>query len=350
MSQYVFSNNAVTTLGSNLSPSATTLTVATGTGSEFPTPTPGQVVSLTLIASGSTTGVPNEIVYATARTGDTFTVVRGQEGTTAQSWSSGDTVANMATAEFYNEQASTTQIQKQSGNYAVDSGAANSGVVSLAPAPANQAALIGVPIRVKKMANPNTGAYVLNVNGFGAQAVTIGGRPMENAQLLGSSVFEVMWDGAAYELISNPAVISNSGLAVMAMETIKANITGSPAAPQDVSLADFLTFLGVGDGVLGGSGFFTIPVLVAGVPTQVIVQWGTVSFTTDATVSFSWPTPFLSSCFLFNPGQQQGYIGSNPQNNITVSSQVLSNSGYSAQWHGAGDHVPITLNWIAIGV
>lgn len=292
MNQYAFANNAVTTLGSSLSSPSTTLTVATGTGSEFPTPGAGQVVPLTLIAAGSTTGVPNEIVYATARTGDTFTVIRGQEGTTAQAWNSGDTVANMATAEFYNEQATSSQIQAQAGNYAADSGAANSGIVSLSPAPANQAALIGVPVRVKKMSNPNTGAYTLNVNGFGAQAVTLGGRPMESGQLVGNGTFEVFWDGANYELASNPALISNSGLAQMAMDTVKANITGGSANPSDVTISSLLTAMGFGSVNLSPKGHYTFP-------GGLILQWaeGVYDSGDSTQQTVNWDIPFPSTSF-----------------------------------------------------
>jgi len=98
----LFANNATTTLGSAAGSGATTMTVATGTGNQFPSPAAGQYFSATLWAAGSTTGEPNEIVHVTSRTGDTMTVERGQEGTTAQAWSVGDTFANYPTAAFYN--------------------------------------------------------------------------------------------------------------------------------------------------------------------------------------------------------------------------------------------------------
>ncbi len=98
----IFANNATTTLGSAAGSAATTITVATGTGGQFPSPGVGEFFSATLWAAGSTTGEPNEIVYVTGRTGDTMTVVRAQEGTTAQNWAVGDTFANYPTAAFYN--------------------------------------------------------------------------------------------------------------------------------------------------------------------------------------------------------------------------------------------------------
>ena len=84
----LFTNNAATTLASGINSSVTSLTVATGTGTLFPSPTGGQYFYMTLANSAGTV----EIVKCTARSTDTFTVVRGQDGTTAVSWLSGDKV------------------------------------------------------------------------------------------------------------------------------------------------------------------------------------------------------------------------------------------------------------------
>lgn len=90
-------NNASTVLAAGISSTATTLTVNTGTGSLFPSPVSGtSFFKLTLIDAA--TGTLTEIVHVTARTGDTMTIVRGQEGTTNRLWSANDIAANMMTA------------------------------------------------------------------------------------------------------------------------------------------------------------------------------------------------------------------------------------------------------------
>ena len=94
--QFLFSNNASTTLASPLSSSATTMTVYPGQGALFPSPSSGQAFTVTL--TSASTGISTEIVFCTARSGDTFTIVRGQEGTTAQAWAAGDYVNNFITA------------------------------------------------------------------------------------------------------------------------------------------------------------------------------------------------------------------------------------------------------------
>lgn len=85
--QYQFTNNAATTLASGITNSATSLTVATSTGALFPTITGTQYFMCTL---QNVAGTTIEIVKVTARSTDTFTIVRAQEGTTASAFSTGD--------------------------------------------------------------------------------------------------------------------------------------------------------------------------------------------------------------------------------------------------------------------
>jgi len=81
----LFTNNAVSLLMAPLSPTATTLTVMPGHGAMFPTPAaPNEFFTVTLENQGATI---REILHVTQRSGDTFTVQRGQEGTTALAWS-----------------------------------------------------------------------------------------------------------------------------------------------------------------------------------------------------------------------------------------------------------------------
>lgn len=74
-----FSNNATTTTVGLTSSSATTIVVASGTGALFPTLGASEYFKATL----QDTSGNFEIVKVTARTDDTMTVVRGQDGTLA---------------------------------------------------------------------------------------------------------------------------------------------------------------------------------------------------------------------------------------------------------------------------
>jgi hypothetical protein len=93
MAIFLFADNASTALASGIGTSDTTCTVTATTGSEFPAPGAGQQVAITFEdVSGDI-----EIVYCTGRTGDTLTIVRAQEGTTARAFASGTIVENRVT-------------------------------------------------------------------------------------------------------------------------------------------------------------------------------------------------------------------------------------------------------------
>ena len=85
----LFTNNAGTTLATGINSSVTSLTVASATGGLFPNPTASQYFYCTLSNAAGTT---IEIVKVTARSTDTFTIVRGQDNTSAAAFIAGDKV------------------------------------------------------------------------------------------------------------------------------------------------------------------------------------------------------------------------------------------------------------------
>lgn len=96
MTTFVFANNSHSTLAVPIGTSDTTVVLATGGGAAFPTVGGGQVFTVTL--TDAATGEINEVMYCTARTVDTLTVERAQEGTTAHTWTTGDFVDHYLTA------------------------------------------------------------------------------------------------------------------------------------------------------------------------------------------------------------------------------------------------------------
>lgn len=86
MTNFVFSNFYSTTLASNLSSSGTTITVASSIG--LPALAAGQV--LPMILNDAATRAVHEVVYVTSISGSVLTVLRGQEGTSAAAWLTGD--------------------------------------------------------------------------------------------------------------------------------------------------------------------------------------------------------------------------------------------------------------------
>ena len=100
----LFSSISVeTTLASNISNSATSFTVASGTGSALlggVTLAPGNVDQFTVALDPDTQN--EEIVFITAASSDTFTVVRGGAGTSAVSHTAGATVKHVLTSDDLN--------------------------------------------------------------------------------------------------------------------------------------------------------------------------------------------------------------------------------------------------------
>jgi microcystin-dependent protein len=94
MAAYVVTNGAYSTLASSLGSAATTMTIQAGHGARFPSISAGDFTFITLQDSSNNI----EIVKATARSTDTFTIVRAQEGTTARAYASADIVELRYTA------------------------------------------------------------------------------------------------------------------------------------------------------------------------------------------------------------------------------------------------------------
>ena len=80
MANQLFANNATTTTRGATSTTATTIVVNSSSG--FPNPTAGDFIVATLDGGGNSF----EIVKVTAVVGNNWTVIRAQEGTTAQIW------------------------------------------------------------------------------------------------------------------------------------------------------------------------------------------------------------------------------------------------------------------------
>lgn len=137
-----------TTLASAIGATGTTMTVATGTGSALlggVTLAAGNVDQFTVAIDPDTTN--EEIVFITANSGDSFTIVRGRAGTSAITHGGGATVRHVLTSDDLN--AFTTAISpvtnvqfsgSSTGTTTVQAGATASGTLTL---PAATDTLVG---------------------------------------------------------------------------------------------------------------------------------------------------------------------------------------------------------------
>ena len=103
MTRLYSSISVETTLASTISSSATTMTVATGTGSALlggVTLAAGNVDQFTVALDPDTTN--EEIVFITASSSDTFTITRARAGSSAVQHSAGATVKHVLTSDDLN--------------------------------------------------------------------------------------------------------------------------------------------------------------------------------------------------------------------------------------------------------
>ena len=120
MAQIKFTNFGDSTLASGIAPGDTTITLATGTGSLFPTLTGGDWFRGVI----EDVTANKECIKVTARSGDVLTVDRAQEGTTALTFSVGSVVSLRLTVSSFDE-----YVQSLSTLYGVPSQTGNAGKV-----------------------------------------------------------------------------------------------------------------------------------------------------------------------------------------------------------------------------
>lgn len=239
MSTFTFANNAYTTLAGAITNTAVTLNVQAGGGALFPSPGAGQYFTLTLVDAA--TGQLNEIMWCTARTGDTFTVVRGQEGTDALAWSAGDRVSNNITAGSLNSFLQSGQITDAS---LVHYGAATgTNALTVAATPTFGALADGMLFEIVPAAD-NTGNVTINVNSSGIKsALNRDGTQLAAGTLLANQPVQFMYKGTTYILMTSSAGTSvPQGALVHYGATTGTDTLTSTVTPSISTLTDGMLF------------------------------------------------------------------------------------------------------------
>jgi hypothetical protein len=199
-----YSNNATATLAASISNSATSVSVNAGEGALFPTLTGVQTFTATFQAASNSN--IREVVLVTARSTDTMTITRAQEGTSALAWAAGDFLNLLPTAADLGAAAQADDVQAQAGNYAADTGSANAYVANFTPA--LTAHKVGAPLRVK-IAHTNTSGTVTFNDGAGAaSAVLPGGAAPAVGALLAGGIAAFVWDGTEFQITELPTNIT----------------------------------------------------------------------------------------------------------------------------------------------
>ena len=198
MATQLFANNATGYLNTAIAAGDTSITLQSGQGSLFPSPSAGDWFLATIYDGASTI----EIVKCTARSSDTFTVTRAQESTTASAFSAGASV-EMAVTKGTLERF----VQRLGDTVTVTNG--GTGVATLT----NHGVVLGQGTSAVAVTSAGTSGQVLTSNGasadptfqtpsaFGACALLATITPTASANAESLNVFTSSYD--AYLIVIN---------------------------------------------------------------------------------------------------------------------------------------------------
>lgn len=317
MSTFVFANFLKTTLSSGISSTATTLTVSST--ANLPTLQTGQV--LPVVLNDAATQSFYEICYATAISSNTLTIIRGQEGTTARSWNTGDYIYTAVTAGSFASlpQLGATNLWTANNNFASmnfvqDTGTQNNIVAN----PANPVTLqTGTEINVQ-VAYSNDSATTLNYANTGALQVIGAGGPLQGENLVAGYLYKFVYlEGSTnywYLITSSQGAIS---------------VGAATQSEHAVQLGQFAANL-------SASGYQKLP-------GGLTFQWGitpVIAADTAFTENFNFAFPTI--CVYVNYIAQTANTGS-PDANPSVTYTTSGFDGYNQQ------DVASVFNWFAMG-
>jgi hypothetical protein len=364
----LYANNAYSTLASSTTTTATTLTVVNG--SSFPNPVSGSQFFRMTITGASSPNTIIEIVYVTARSGNTLTVVRGREGTSGIAWSVNDLCANEATAGTYNQ-----FMQPYVG---VDTGATNAYVVSTPQHEVNY--YTGMPVVFSTLNANTTTAPTLNLNGIGARTIqSAAGGLLAAGDIKANTPIYLLYSAAnnawliqspiGYQRAITGAATSIVNLDLTASRALVSDTNGKVAA-SGITAAElnYLAFAtsniqtqlnyktDYGDFISSNSGSNDGYQKIAG---GLIIQWGSKTFT-SGTGTVTFPIAFPNQCirayavegFGQSPGlsnQPTWYgvdTGNTTRTTLRISAlEFITGTG----WVKPTSSTAIVCNWFAIG-
>lgn len=240
MPKQLYTNNAVASLAATIGAADTSITIGTGFAN-FSSPTGGDFQMATI-----TDGANIEIIKITARSFGALTVVRAQEGTTAQSWTSGAaTVSARVTAgmlgQVIQNQSSTADAMALAANgttqVPVASGQRSIAIGRNAQATNNDAVSLGT-----SASSANTGVAV------GASAAASG----TFGVALGSAAAASGFDGIA---VGASAQSSSSQSIAIGRTAISSASSGVAVGYESRASASKSAALGVGARAVGSESF-----------------------------------------------------------------------------------------------
>lgn len=350
----ILKNNAVSTITTTLSASDVGLAVAAGTGSLFPTLGAGDYFYATLVSSGGT----YEVIKVTARVNDTMTIVRAQEGTTAQSFASGSrlearvTAASITDMLDYHDQASeisfsptgtisSTDVQSAIVEVRDDVSSLQASQIGFVPtgtitATNTQSAIAEVSTDVSALSSALGGAAFSNV--YNSTTAGLSSGVLSTTSLVGGSggtdgTFDVAFSGGSGTGAAARFTVSGGTLVSIVITNPGTGYTSAPtlsfAASSGLSGASAVAIIGPRQPVntyfyVPGSGETSLllyRVDAGPVATLVSSQLSAEAINNLAGTVSAWPDPFFK---LYNIGEQ--FLGRNRWFNPTTNYSLVPSS------------------------
>lgn len=363
----LFTNNAEGLLSAGISAVAVTAVLNSGQGALFPAPTGGDFAMLTIFNAGGTT----EIVKLTARTSDTLTIVRGQEGTTASAFLTGDKVDVRITAaglanKLDKDTGGTVAAIAVTNNATVGgtlgvTGAATVGGLLTATGGMTGLASSATALAVARTIS-TTGDVTVTTGGFNGTANVTGVAAISANAVTLAQMAQFATNGL---MGNNSGAASNPLLLTVAQATALLNaVVGDSGAGGTKGLVPAPS---VGDGALGkmlsAAGVWSAPVvaLTASNPglitfqfggVKLTLQWGTYGspISSEQNISITFPHAFATSGLM----AWAGGVNTNVSNNRDMFMQrasAVSASGCSFYAQGGyGSNNLDGFDWFALGV
>lgn len=203
-------NFALVDLFTGYDASATTVVLQAGQGALLPDPATEGAYDVTWFNRTQyptvSTDTNKEIVRVTAKSSDTLTITRAQQGTSATTKNAvGDTYSMVLGVTEKNMTDIQTYIRRQAGQLATSTGSANAQLLAV---DAN-ITTYNTGDRFSFIAGyTNTGATTFNVNSISAKNVFINGGALPAYTIKAGMTYELMYDGTQLVLIGGSTAVA----------------------------------------------------------------------------------------------------------------------------------------------
>jgi hypothetical protein len=246
-----------------------------------------------------------------------------------------------------------------------DTGAANAYIVANLSAFTAYPTVSGLVIDVS-IANANTGASTLNVDGLGAKPILgLGLQPLQGGELIVKGVASLLYvvattvngGNGAWILMECAGGAQQIAPATQSQHAVQMGQVTNQASPlqlatlaatlsnQAVNLGQFVT------GSVAGNSYLTIPMIVGGVKRTLILQWmrnitGTANGSGQATITVAFPIAFPTAVLGYS------YVPNNESSSVTpqrIVAQGPSTVGQLVNIDGVSASGPCAVSGFAIG-